>query len=499
MKSNSLKCMCILALALMAVGGFIVTGCGGSSSSSSSSGKGGGITCDGTTTQTADGIKLSGTFCQDMTLTAGTKWFLDGGVFIGKDSANNTPTLTIEAGTTIYGLGGTPPGMLVVRRHANIHAVGTAADPIVFTSAQSKGSRNPGDWGGLIINGLAPTNICGTAPCTGSETPTGEGSSGKYGGTDPTDDSGILKYVRVEFAGHVFTSQDELNGIAFQGVGSGTTVDYIQVHRNKDDGMEMFGGYTQVKHVLLTGHVDDSFDWTDGWQGMAQYVAIQQYPDAADQGIEADNNGNDHSASPKSHPILANFTIVGQTDPGHADYADVNSSDSPKGILVRHGTEAEIYNSIVLDMTSKNVDIDSEVTWNNTDYNNTYANAQLLMDSCMVFQSAGSSGDNFQDGENEGTFTDPANVSDWYDNWSNNEIADPVLEDPYKDFALVGSNVTVSNNVPDFRYTAGSPAAITTDLKDVNSIDPFLENAGYRGAMDDTIDWTAGWTTHEPY
>jgi hypothetical protein len=174
--------------------------------------------------------------------------------------------------------------MLVVRRSSQIIARGTAALPIIFSSSKLDGERARGDWGGLIINGRSTINSCagGTGVCEAF----GEGGTGFYGGDDEADNSGVLEYVRVEFAGTLISPDNELNGIAFQGVGSGTTVDHIQVHMNADDGVEFFGGTVNVKHVLVTGVGDDSMDWTDGWRGRAQHIVLQQYDDGGDQGID---------------------------------------------------------------------------------------------------------------------------------------------------------------------------------------------------------------------
>lgn len=150
----------------------------------------------------------------------------------------------------------------------------------MFTSDQFEGERDRGDWGGLIVNSRAPINTGTTA--------FGEGDTGEYGGTDPEDNSGILCYVRVEFAGIEFSPDNELNGIAFQGVGSGTVVDYVQVHFNQDDGIEFFGGTVNAKHLYCTGIRDDSFDRTDDWVGKGQFWVGQQCGDAADNGFESE-------------------------------------------------------------------------------------------------------------------------------------------------------------------------------------------------------------------
>ncbi len=167
-----------------------------------------------------DVVVLSGKITEDTKLTSDYKYLLRSGVFIETGA-----TLDIEAGTTIYGEGASN-GTLIISRGAKIQANGTAAKPIVMTCDQAPGSRARGQWSGLIVNGAAPINV-------GAEA-FGEGDTGAYGGTNPADSSGTLKYVRIEFAGIEFSPDNELNGIAFQGVGSGTAVDYIQVHFNQD-------------------------------------------------------------------------------------------------------------------------------------------------------------------------------------------------------------------------------------------------------------------------
>ena len=141
----------------------------------------------------------------------------------------------------------------------------------------------------------------------------GEGNSGLYGGNNHEDSSGVLRYVRVEWAGFPVTGTDELNGIAFQGVGAGTVVDYIQVHYNNDDGVEFFGGTVNVKHVYLTGNKDDSMDWASGWRGKAQFILVHQAADEGNNGIEASNLESPMNGEPRSNPILANLTLIGST------------------------------------------------------------------------------------------------------------------------------------------------------------------------------------------
>ncbi|MBN1696336.1 MAG: hypothetical protein JW881_02375 [Spirochaetales bacterium] len=388
-------------------------------------------------------VKVIGTFTSDRVWTADKIWFLAGSVFIGNDSASSAATLTIEAGTEVRGINDITPGLLVITRHSRIEAVGTADNPIIFTSAQAPGYRASGDWGGLVINGRAPTNEGMNVE--------GEGASGLYGGDVEDDDSGTLRYVRVEFAGRIFTTENELNGIAFQGVGSGTEVDYIQVHQNKDDGVEFFGGTVSVSHVVITGAQDDSLDWTSGWRGTAQYVILQQYPGAGDNGIEADNLNAEYTRTPVSDPTLSNFTIV------------ANSDTSARGILFRRGTKARVLNSVIQGYTGS-------IRQDNAD-----ADEVIFRGVCadtVPYADGVTAADLSADASNDvpGTTNLPAGA-----------VA-----------SLAGGEYSF-NMVPD-----DDPSA---DAYDITTITPLFgaldsSGAGFVGAIDpDGTDWSAGWIT----
>ncbi len=350
----------------------------------SGSGDGAAYENDGTNYTAGTYLKLTGAWEGDVDLSSGPMsgyagYFLDGGVFIGDvtGAESVTPTLTIPAGAVIYGIESVPPGMLVICRGAMIDAQGTSGSPIVFTSPKTSPAAE--DWGGLVINGSATINAAG------GEVANGEGNSGPYGGgasPDDADNSGILEYVVIAYAGHVFTSEDELNGIAMQGVGNGTTVDYVQIHKNKDDGIEFFGGTVNVKHVVCTGIGDDSFDWTQGWTGKAQYVVLQQYDWDADQGIEADNNGSGHDLLPRAMPTIANITIIGQPE----------YSGSDIGILMRAGTGLNLYGGIIMGFNDAGLDIDDSATWENAYTDNasgagTYEtlSGDLTLTNCIIW------------------------------------------------------------------------------------------------------------------
>jgi hypothetical protein len=367
-------------------------------------------------------------------------------VFIGDDV--NPTVLTIEPGTTIYGESNSD-GMLVIRRNAKIIAQGTVDKPIVFTSSKEEGFRNRGDWGGIIINGNAPVNSCGVDFDGDACEAFGEGGAGFYGGNNPDDDSGILEYVRVEFAGTLLSPDNELNGIAFQGVGSGTKLNYIHVHMNADDGVEFFGGTANIKHLVVTGVGDDALDWTDGWQGSGQYVILQQHLDAGDNGIEADNNGENNMATPMSNPTLSNMTIIGS-----------GGASSDLGILLREGTGAFIANTLVYGWGDASLDVDGDATWANADIGD-LAMVGTLVDSNTNFK--------LDNGE-------PQLVEDWFYADNSNEEGG---------FALTDAQ---NQTEPNFLPVDIIDGAITME-------DPFFEEVSFIGAMGD-IDWTLGWTAY---
>lgn len=391
---------------------------------------------------------ILGRFTSDVQLESRYYYVLRGAVFIGRGG-----TLRVEAGTRIVGEYATL-GTLIIEKGGRIDAQGTATAPVVFTSDQPVGERGRGDWGGLIINGEAPLNVPGGVAF-------GEGDTGQYGGTNPDDNSGTLRYVRVEFAGIEFSPDNELNGIAFQGVGRGTTVDYIQVSMNKDDGIEMFGGTVDVKHVVLTAIGDDSMDWTYGWSGRAQFVVAQQRGDDADNGFEGDNNATNNDLLPRSNPTIYNVTLVG--DP---DSAEGNESDD--GMLIREGTAGTIRNFIVLGFKEYGI---------NVDHNATIAQGQsgaLSFDNGIVFNNGLIGGRTNLDSAAAPFINPKANIRVGGAN-------DPGLVNPY------------DHANPDYRPTG--PTSLAMQLTPATPPnDGFFEIAPYIGAFDNVTNWMAGWT-----
>jgi hypothetical protein len=395
-------------------------------------------------------IVLRGEITKDMKLTPKNRYLLEGGVFVRSGA-----TLRIKAGTQIFA---GERSFLVIDRGAKIIAKGKANKPIVFTSAQDEGKRKRGDWGGLIINGFAPIN----APSGEAD---GEGGTGKYGGRNPNDNSGFLQYVRVEFAGFPLTPTNELNGIAFQGVGNGTVVDHIQVIESGDDAMEFFGGTVNVKFVLLVGSMDDGFDWTGGWQGKAQFVIIQQDGSIeANNGIEADNDQNNNDLEPRSKPTLFNFTIIGDS---------TTKTASSIGALLRVGTAGKLANFVVQNYKDVGVRIKDQSTLNQLN------SGSLSLESMIFFENK-KGATQFQN--NDGTDAGDLSVM-----FRNMRITDPKLTNP------------LSKDIPNFRPESGSPALDTTLVTAPPGGDSFFERVNFIGGMGpgESDDWTRGWSSYK--
>ena len=302
------------SLALIA-GMSVLTAC-----SSDDNNDNGGNGNNGNGNEIENGTTLKGTITSDVTLTAGSTYKLSG-EYIVEDGA----TLNIEAGVKIISIYDDIVDYILVKQGGKINAVGTSSAPIVMTSEKEE----PGAWGGIHICGKAHTNAEG-----------GKGSSeiggATYGGNDDADNSGTLKYVRVEYSGYAFDSEHEANGITFYGVGNGTTVEYCQAYKGSDDGFEFFGGSVNVSNLVSVSCSDDSFDWTEGWNGKAQFLVAYQEAEETlgydcDCLIEADNNENNYAATPVAHPVLKNLILVGN-----------NSAAGNRGIRLRRGTQVEI-------------------------------------------------------------------------------------------------------------------------------------------------------------
>lgn len=309
---------------------------------------------------TVTSVPASRTFYKD------TLYILSGAVKV-----DNGSTLTIQAGTTIVGDTLTPGSSLWILRGSKINAVGTLAEPIVFTSQRAPGNRKPGDWGGIIIIGNGVINRAGVI---NTEGPVGVAEN-YGGGNNNADDSGDLVYARIEFAGYDVSggNASELNGLSLYAVGSGTRLEYIEVLSGLDDSFEWWGGAVDGRYLVSYESGDDHFDWTEGFVGRNQFLIAYQSTRLAPaagsgtvstdpQGIEADGcNGSGCTlgfrSTPHSDPTFVNLTVVGMG-------ANETQAAGGFGAVLRRGTKGFIANSIIANWKAQGLSVRDSVTGN---------------------------------------------------------------------------------------------------------------------------------------
>lgn len=311
-------------------------------------------TADVIINQTGDGtsdpvdptdLTIGGSLTEDLTLDSNTEYLLTSALIVPEGR-----TLTINPGTVIKATSGADV-YVAVMQGGMIKAEGTASSPIVFTSNTS--TPNAGDWGGLILLGKAPIN----SVTGGDATSTSEIGGLAYGGSVVDDNSGVIKYVRVEYSGGAADASSENNGFSFYGVGTGTTIDYIQAFEGKDDGIEFFGGTVNASHVSVIGAQDDSVDWTEGFTGTLTDVYIE-HRQSHDKGIEGDGFNTDigNNSNPVfwSAPTINNITINGN-----------GSSNENEAVRLRAGTRA-LLNNVLISGFAEGFDLDDEAGENIT-------------------------------------------------------------------------------------------------------------------------------------
>ena len=383
------------------------------------------------------------------TLTNDNVYILAKQVFV-QDGA----TLTIEPGTMIKALPDDGQGLapaLVVMKGGKLIADGTREHPITFTSAlspeQIDAAGKRGLWGGLIINGKAPISTTGG-------TNNVEGLTGvPYGGTDPDDDSGVLRYVRVWHGGRSIGQDNEINGITLAGVGRGTTVEFCEVAYNLDDGFEMFGGTVDLKYCSVVQVGDDAFDLDEGYQGRGQFLFVKMDSES-DRGHEMDNKtGGDLDSQPRTNPLFSNVSILG---PGIGNGAG-------DGVKAREGCGGMYVNYLIVDIDDDgfdNDDVGTEVrTQNRDDYMAATPNALYWSSQNIIANSDDVFGNAAETDSFVADTTDPQVVS--------NTMA---LVDPRP-----------SGHSSAYRTAEAVPS------------DPFFDQAGYRGAFG-TWNWLEGWS-----
>lgn len=372
-----------------------------------------------------DPIEITGEISENTVLKKENEYSLTGGLHIKSGT-----TLTIEAGTKIIAKDDDVVDYILIEQGAKINAQGTADNPIIMTSEK----KEAGAWGGLHICGYAPTNI-GT---TGKS----EIGDANYGGNDPADNSGILRYIRLEYTGYAFSEEKEANGVTFYGVGNGTEVEYLQAYKGSDDGFEWFGGTVDAKYLIATDCSDDSFDWTEGWCGRGQFFVAYQGAQSSigydcDCLTEADSNGKNFAAAPVACPTLANLTLIG------------NSSETNKrGIRLRAGTQAKIYNTLVKGKAN-----------------------------CLTTETT----------ETEESLVDGNSILDFVYLESGVKVSEGIYSE-----ALFTGN---ANNAIDQTMTfTGNYVGTVAGGKNMPEVNSFFDAADYKGAVQKDSDWTRGWT-----
>jgi hypothetical protein len=391
-------------------------------------------------------------------------------------------TLTIEAGTTILS-NKDSAGVLVITPDAKIIADGTASAPIVFTSNES--SKAPGDFGGLVVAGNATWNGNHIVMEGGLDT-----RYASFGGNNDADNSGVLRYVRIEYAGKAVNPGDEVNGLSLYAVGSGTTIDYVQVSRGYDDAFEIFGGTVNCKHLIAYNSADDDFDFDDGYRGKIQYAISFKDPTFTDpkgtsgdvsNNIEVDNvnpsNGFLLSRKPITSPVMSNFTCVG---PNTAAGVSGTSPDYGWGMRWRRGTQFVFANSVVIGSAKEafRVQEDSSISY--------FLNGSSLLWNCTINDQA-----KLYASIDKTTYVIPnyatyslTDIKAKYGVTKTTEVADYTtlkLTDPFKVSA------------PNVNPQSGSPLLGAADFTPAKLTDAFFDKVTFVGAIGGT-DWTTGWT-----
>lgn len=400
------------AMTLVAGMALFITACSSDDDPAANTGNGNG---------TEESYVLDKDITENVTLETGKNYTLNGGIHVKAGA-----TLTIQPGVTITAKHDGTVDYILVEQGAKIDAQGTASQPIVMTSEK----KEAGAWGGLHICGYAHTN-------------NGSGSSeignAPYGGNNDADNSGTLKYIRLEYTGYAFDEEHEANGVSFYGVGNGTTVEHLQAYKGSDDGFEFFGGSVNVKYLVATSCSDDSFDWTEGWNGKAQFLVAYQEGEtslgyACDCLMECDNNGTNFAATPVAHPVIANATLIG-------------NGGEAQGVRLRAGTEVELYNTII---TGKG----KALTVETNETENALKNGTSKLEYVAIAGELSSK---------QGIYTNA-------------------------DF------VQATGNLDNQTFTWNNKYVGTLDGGKDLSADSFFTSTDYKGAVKSGEDWTEGWT-----
>jgi hypothetical protein len=416
---------------------------------------------------------LEGRITENRTLKAGNTYKLRGLVYV-----TNGAVLTIEPGTKIVGETGQRGG-LIITRNAKISADGTIDKPIVFTSESATPQR--GDWAGVVILGNAPVNASFNGVQGVGEIEGGINNSdglGLYGGTNPADNSGILRYVRIEYAGYAFLPDKEINGLTFGGVGNQTVVDYVQVSYANDDSFEWFGGTVNCKHLISFRTLDDDFDTDNGFSGKVQFGIVLRDSSVADisksEAFESDNDANGSSLTPQTSAVFSNITALGPK----ATLANTGNNLFVWGAQIRRNSSISIFNSLIMGWpTGLYIDATKGTPTDNNIPGSLFVQNTIIAGSpTAVLYGASTTAP---------TGATTASIKTWFNTAA---YGNSVLTNNTD----VGLTAPFNYTAPDFNPAAGSPAAaggIFTHAK-LNG----LTNVNYKGACAVGDTWWKNWT-----
>ena len=411
-----------------------------------------------TPAEASGGELVKGSISESTTWRSGGTYLLDGLVYV-----ESGVHLVIEPGVTVLGGQG---AALIVTRGGLLQARGRANAPVVFTSAKPVEERASGDWGGVVLLGGAPINR-GTATVEGVLDVT----RASFGGDDPAWNCGLLEYVRIEFAGYAIGANNELNGLTLGGCGNTTLIDHVQVHRGHDDGVEIFGGTVDLKHVLVSHARDDSFDWDMGWTGRAQFLIVQQHPDVGNNGFEGDNWKQEPSAQPISQPRIYNVTMVGSRNPGR----------SQRAMVIRNGSGGEFGNILLTGFPLEAIDLRGPLTAERVE-------SKALSFGGIAMSHVGPDGvtpfmDESAGRDDDGGFDEQRYFA---------EVAPDILLNAPEALGPDAWSLTH----PDFTPVAGDAGAGSSLYPPADDEDFWDESASYYGAVPfgQHTNWTSGWT-----
>ena len=426
-----------------------------------------------------ENLVLSGKINTDRTLKTGNTYKLRGIVYVVEGAK-----LTIEPGVIIQGEKSSR-GTLVISRGTQILANGAVDKPIIFTSDAA--TPTSGDWGGIVMLGRARVNSSYNGSAGLGEIEGGINNAeglGLYGGADDNDNSGILKYVRIEYAGYAYLPDKELNGLTMGGVGKGTVIDYVQVSNAADDSFEWFGGSVDCKHLIAYKGLDDDWDVDNGFSGRIQFGISMRDSMVADisqsNGFEIDNDAGGSNLLPQTTAVFSNMTVIGP----RATLTNMGNSLFRRGIHTRRNSAISIFNSIIMGWpTGWNLDGGLGTP---TDLNYSGSTPKAFVSNTIL------AGNNTQF-----TYTASASAPT---GWSTTDLQSYFNRAGGGNSTLANTSDVIltaainQSGSPDWNPSAGSPALSGADFSNSKVSNNFFTSTAYRGACGQSDTWWKGWT-----